>query len=405
MQTLVKRAPPLGFPAHAFKIEASQCISVRGNRGGCRRCVDHCPASALELTESGPRMVADCVSCGQCAKACPTGAISLRAFEAPALPHADAIRIDCWRVRLDDAEHATARVPCLGGLSVADLLDVVRRGWPRPVTLVDRGQCASCHAHGQAEFPARDTLDSTCSILQRMGWAVDQLPQVEADPLPAGCMFEWIPHRHDVQPLRRRAFFGEIASRIASGADESGDRSDRIPRRSIDHARASGLVPKRRRLLGVVDGLSRITGRSVPADLFPGASVSEACANHNVCAAACPTHALSPYTESSVCGIRFTPANCIECGACERTCPENAIKIVAGDAGPFRPGNERLTAFPIVVCAQCGDEFVLPPAAAGAEIGDENTCPACGKDVGLFRDGGLCARESGAEHDASLLTR
>ena len=404
MQTLSKRAARVDLPRDAFKFQASQCIAVRGNRGGCLRCVDHCPASALELTESGPRIGADCVSCGQCAKACPTGAISLRTFEAPALPDADAIRIDCWRVRVDEAERATVRIPCLGGLSVADLLDVVKRGWPRPVTLVDRGQCATCHAHGGVDFPARDTLDSACTILIRLGWAVDQLPQVEADPLPGACMFERIPHRDGAQPLRRRAFFGEIASRIASRVDESGGCPERISCRSIGNAQAPGLVPKRQRLLGVVTGLSRITGRSVPADLFPGASVSEACANHNVCSAVCPTHALNLYTEGAVGGIQFTPENCIECGACEKTCPENAIKIVAGAAGPFRPGNERLTAFPIVVCARCGDEFVLPPAAAGAEIGDEDTCPACGKDVGLFHDGGLCARESGSEHGASLLT-
>jgi NAD-dependent dihydropyrimidine dehydrogenase PreA subunit len=237
-----------------------------------------------------------------------------------------------------------------------------------------------------------------------MGWAVDQLPQVEAAPLPVGGMFERIPHHHVVQPLRRRAFFGEIASRIASSADESGGCPDGIPRRSIGHGQAPGLVPKRQRLLGVVAGLAGITGGSVPADLFPGASVSEACANHNVCAAVCPTHALNPYTEGSVCGIQFTPENCIECGACEKTCPENAIKIAAGAAGPFRPGSERLTAFSIVVCARCGEEFVVPPAAAGGETGDEDTCPACRKDVGLFYDSGLCAREPDSEHHASLLT-
>lgn len=403
MQTLIKRAAHVASPADGFKLEASECIAVREKTSGCLRCVDQCPASALELTESGPKLGAGCVWCGQCAKACPTGAISLRDFEAPALPDADAIRIDCWRVRLDEAEHATARVPCLGGLSVADLLDVVRRGWPRPVTLVDRGHCSTCHAHGRTDFPARDTLDSVSTILLRMGWAVDQLPQVEADPLPVGCMFERMPHRDGAKPLGRRAFFGEIASRIASRADETGGCPDRIPRRSIGRAQTPGLVPKRQRLLGVVAGLSRITGGSVPANLFPGASISEACANHNLCSAVCPTHALNLYTEGSVCGIRFTPENCIECGACEKACPENAIKIVAGAADPFRPGNERLTAFPIVVCTRCGDEFV-PPPAAGTETGDENTCPACGKDVGLFHDGGLCARESGSEHGASLLT-
>lgn len=404
IQTLLKTAARVALPVDAFKFDASQCLAMPGKVGGCLRCFDQCPASALELTESGPKVGAGCVSCGQCAKVCPTGAISFHAFEAPALPDADAIRIDCWRVRLDEAECATARVPCLGGLSVADLLDVVRRSWPRPVTLVDRGQCATCHAHGRDDFPARATLDSACAILLRMGWAVDQLPQVEVDPLPVGCMFERIPHRDSAQPLSRRTFFGEIASRIASDADESGGCPDRIPRRSIGHAQAPGLVPKRQRLLGVVAGLSRITGRSVPAELFPRASVSEACANHNVCSAVCPTGALNLYTENSVCGIQFTPENCIECGACEKTCPENAIKIVAGAAGPFRPGNERLTAFSIVVCTRCGDEFVPPPAAARAETGDENICPACGKDIGLFHDGGLCAREYGAENGASVLT-
>jgi ferredoxin len=322
----------------------------------------------------------------------------------PELPGTDAIHIDCWRVPLDEAEDTSVRVPCLGGLSVVDLLDVVRRGWPRQVTLVDHGQCTTCHAGNGSDFPARHTLDSACAILLRMGWAVDQLPQVEAAALPVGRMHARIPHRDGAQQLDRRAFFSEIADRLAPVADESEGAPDGIRRGSIARARAPQLVPKRRRFLGIAAGLSRITGRGIPADVFPGASISELCASHNVCSAVCPTHALARYTDDSVCGIRFTPENCIECGVCESSCPENAIAIVAGTGRPFHPGGTKLTASPLVACARCGEEFAAPPAAARMENGDTDTCPACQKDLSLFHDSGLCEKASGPEHGESLLT-
>ncbi|HXQ84792.1 MAG TPA: 4Fe-4S dicluster domain-containing protein, partial [Xanthobacteraceae bacterium] len=62
------------------------CAHSRSGVVGCRRCLDLCPAGAIE--PAGDHVAVDakiCAGCGQCAAACPTGAA------AYALPPADAL--------------------------------------------------------------------------------------------------------------------------------------------------------------------------------------------------------------------------------------------------------------------------------------------------------------------------
>ena len=62
------------------------CAHSRSKIVGCRRCLDLCPAGAIE--PAGDHVAIDahiCAGCGQCAAACPTGAASY------ALPPSDAM--------------------------------------------------------------------------------------------------------------------------------------------------------------------------------------------------------------------------------------------------------------------------------------------------------------------------
>jgi Ni,Fe-hydrogenase III small subunit/Pyruvate/2-oxoacid:ferredoxin oxidoreductase delta subunit len=52
------------------RFEADKCTA------GCKRCVDLCPTDALRLTSIGPQLdLGRCIFCGECASACPEGAI------------------------------------------------------------------------------------------------------------------------------------------------------------------------------------------------------------------------------------------------------------------------------------------------------------------------------------------
>jgi Ni,Fe-hydrogenase III small subunit/NAD-dependent dihydropyrimidine dehydrogenase PreA subunit len=61
--------PPLfrGRPA----LDATKCLS------GCTICADVCPTDAIRIVQQGPRLdLGRCIFCGDCATACPAGAIT-----------------------------------------------------------------------------------------------------------------------------------------------------------------------------------------------------------------------------------------------------------------------------------------------------------------------------------------
>lgn len=119
---------------------------------------------------------------------------------------------------------------------------------------------------------------------------------------------------------------------------------------------------------------------SLSPGVIPVIRISEACANHGVCAAVCPTRALRPYADEGFAGLEFDATACIACGACAAVCPGNALAIQAaagGDSHGRAP--RRVSRHAQRACARCEDEF---PART-----DEALCPPCRKDVGLFIHG------------------
>lgn len=119
---------------------------------------------------------------------------------------------------------------------------------------------------------------------------------------------------------------------------------------------------------------------TLPLGAIPEIRISDACANHGVCAAVCPTRALRRYADEGYAGLEFEATACIACGMCAVVCPENALAIHAV-AATDRSGEpkQRISRHAQRSCARCDDEF---PARA-----DEELCPPCRKDVGLFTSG------------------
>jgi len=56
--------------------ESLQPVIYLDRCNGCGRCVDVCPAHALEVVQGKVQLLhTDCDYCGECEAACPTGAI------------------------------------------------------------------------------------------------------------------------------------------------------------------------------------------------------------------------------------------------------------------------------------------------------------------------------------------
>ena len=296
------------------------CAHSRSRLVGCRRCLDLCPAGAIE--PAGDHVAIDphvCAGCGQCAAVCPTGAASY------VLPAADFLM---RRLRTMLATYRTAggSHPALlfhDGVHGAELIDALARygdGLPAHVLPVEVNEVTQIGLEAIAASFAYGA--SSVRFLLR------------AKP------------RHDVTGLRRTI---ELAEPILSGLGFGGDRVAAIeaddPDALGDALRAispgvtipqpASFLPvggKREVQLFALRELHRVA--PTPADVialpagapFGGIEVeTEGCTLCLSCVSACPTGAVSADSERPM--LKFSEAACVQCGLCAATCPEKVITL------------------------------------------------------------------------------
>ncbi|MBK1645808.1 hypothetical protein CKO25_14325 [Thiocapsa imhoffii] len=352
-------------PTTRLAIHADACIPAQFPELTCRRCADACPTGALVATSEGPEVASGCVDCGRCTVACPTEALSMPGFEIAPTTSA-IIAIDCWRVPAADTPSGAMRVPCLGGLSAATLTELTAEADGRAVAVLDRGYCARCPAGGRehsAPHPAVAVIDEVRRLLDDCGVAPSAGPCLIAMPLPAARMIEGMG-----EPL--------LESRVSRRALVTGQVPRTTQPAPAPHptpaAQTSGLG--RQRLLTALQRLSAAE-RPLPARLFPSLRASQDCADHRVCASACPSGALMAYADDRTRGLRFDAALCIACDLCVRLCPEQALtRDGPGEAKTARTP-QRLTRHPMQTCPECGAEHSTA----------EPVCPACRRDRDFAR--------------------
>lgn len=361
-------------------LQQEACLAVRSSPAACSRCAAACPAGVLAVNECGVSLADGCLGCGRCVASCPSGALSARGYRIPDwLPEGNReIAVECWKVTPRLLAEDTHAVPCLGGLSTASLLELVlAAGEGRAVVLVDRSWCAACRAGGSAQPPVATQLEYVRRALIRLGWPQQSLPEIRRDPLPASLMPDEIPVPAEREAIGRRAFFRFLAGKAADVVVERTAPPPKTMPRSLIR-QGERLFPERVRLIAVLERLAARRGVPLPADLFPAISISDACANHGVCARVCPTGALSSYEDEAATGIRFEPWLCAGCGLCARSCAEGALEL---DLAPSVDGamhcQGELTRLPWGVCTSCHERF----ASRG-----KNLCQRCEKSRCLATD-------------------
>ena len=358
-------AHPLG-PANRLTLRADACLTHRFVRIECRRCADACPTRALSVTTDGPHLSAGCVDCGRCAVACPTEALAVPGFEAPATT-GTVLAIDCWQVSPSDSPPGAWRVPCLGGLSAAALLERLAESPETDLILLDRGFCDACPADGAATagpHPAKAVLAEVQSLLQNIGIAPERWPRHLERPLPIRRMNrDGGTPRMEVR-LSRRAFFTGRAP-----APET--RPDTTPETTTGHSR--------RRLLAALERLAS-PGTALPTQLFPRLTAGADCADHRLCASACPSGALQGVQDTEARGLRFAPDDCLACGVCVQLCPEQALTLnipeTEPETGPAPREPRWISRHTRRLCPECDTEHTT----------DALLCPACQRDWDLGRE-------------------
>jgi ferredoxin len=313
------------------------------------------------------------LGCGRCVAACPTRALEIPGFHPYAAFPAtgEPIRVECWKVPRAFSFDAALRVPCLGGLTVSCILALSADAGGRPVAFLDRGWCRECSAGRGEAHPLAQALSDARDLLKAAGTADASLPRLQERRLPASLMPGAIPEPSNEQRVSRRGFFRSLAREAVAAVSEAtaaGEPGFSQP--PLEPGLRVAPVERRKRI-SVLGVIAERNGKPLPATLFPTAWVEDSCCNHQICAGVCPTGALRAYSRDGATGVRFDPGACIACGACERACPEQAMRVGPVSA-PEQPQEERpLTRFAERLCADCETPY--------ADLDGEECCPVCRK--------------------------
>lgn len=372
----LRGSAPLALRAHA-------CLAVRAPESACRSCADACPVAVLIRKDGAPVLGDGCLGCGRCAAVCPTDALRVPGFAVNPPDYATEVTVDCWRVARADSRADALRVPCLNGLTLGRLLVIAAEAAGRPVLLVDRGFCVSCPAAAGDAKPAIGVLAAAGALLGALGVPRSRYPRLIEQPLPAGRMQADPAGFVLEERVSRRGFLTALTARAAAAEP----RLDAGPAAAPQAAPLRRRAPseERQRLLAALRRLA--PGVSLPVHLFPSLKVASTCADHRICAAACPTGALSDYARANDGaedrGIDFDPQACVACGLCVACCPTRSLSLVdgeateaAGSAEPSDPSAPRtLTRHRQRACDRCG----------AAYAGEAPSCPACQRDRAFAR--------------------
>lgn len=311
------------FDARLPDVRPPLCVATRYRASSCRRCLDVCPGNAIQRSPWLRVEAESCSSCGACAVRCPTGALGfgartglLREHFAPAAGGGQrVITLACRFVAFDaTSDVATAVVlPCLGGLSAADLIGAAAAGVAAAALL--RGDCESC-----ADRPAGESLDATVAIARETlaalgcGFTVDCRDRPSrtsaAEPTAPG--------------LSRRDLF----SFVTRGARRTAAEGLAPEMRTVADLHAQAPPPtSHRRLLADLERLSQGCAERpavMPRALSLGTlTIDECCNGCGLCARYCPHRALVVRDSRP----SFHRSLCTDCGLCVEVCPFGAIAI------------------------------------------------------------------------------
>jgi ferredoxin len=294
------------------------CVHGRSGKRGCTRCIDVCPAEAI--VSIGEAVVVNpylCQGGGGCATACPSGAMTY------AYPRPGDLLAGLRQLLRDyrEAGGATPGILFHDEVSGAALEQGLGEAMPEnvlPVTIEEIGSAGmdvwlGCLAYG-AEAVVLLTCDRTPAqivdalqeqvaiartILGGMGYREDRLRIVNGDqPVSALQSLSSLPTGEARQP----------ATFAVLGGDKRGSLRLALVHLQ-DHAPASKRITPLER--GAPFGEVRVD--------------AAACTLCMSCVSSCPTHALMD--GRGLPQLNFREWNCVQCGLCERTCPEDAITL------------------------------------------------------------------------------
>lgn len=305
-----------------FSYNESICAHSRSELSGCTQCLDACATGAI--TSNGEGITVDpflCQGCGSCATVCPSGAMTY-AYPRPA----DAIERSRQAVgdRSDGilVLHTESTQSAVDPWSTHDTLipllveEVSAFGADYWLTLLAGGvQRILLVLDSTLDDPGRLALQAQLAwikpLLASLEAPDDAIALVEADQLSS--------------------VLGGMDARLAKTGQNEGP-STRWAGRTAQRFTTHG--DKRQTLRMALDALAaQMTPESAVVQLPEGAPFgkiqvdTQACTLCMACVSTCPAKALQDGQDTPA--LRFVESNCLQCGLCEKACPESAISLQA----------------------------------------------------------------------------
>lgn len=310
-------------------IEASLCTRFRTPKSDCSRCADICAMSAISVSESGAEIKGGCVGCGVCSAVCPSGAFKVKERddkkiiqEIESKQWAGTFRISCERG--DPASDLI--VSCLGRLTEVLLLEPIRMG-AQAVEII-QPSCVECSS-AKASANLDRTIQQALYLYEMLG-------------IERGSIFKKnIPLRDLIKkpekPVSRRELFGAITKNAMGVAAASipdfdnKEKGDTEEFRNVIYKRPENfkralLLESLRNFLQKDRTLKTVYVNSNDA-MLAEVEVASECTACGVCAALCPTGAITQLQTESLFSLSFNPHLCTNCRVCEKACMHKAINI------------------------------------------------------------------------------
>lgn len=290
-----------------FAYDASVCAHGRSGKTACTLCIDACPTQAITSIGDAVRVEPYlCQGGGVCAAVCPSGAMQYRYPTA-----SDTLEQALTLLKVYQAQGGEDPlllfVAEADQQAAADLPDNVLPVVLEEIASVGLEVWLSCLAYGARAVRMLDTDTLTAVVREAM----------QGQLLTAREILSALGY-----PAQAVAFAGPAEIRV--------DDSESMP--SFAPARYSAMGGKRQTFYMAVDHLyeQAAHARSM-ASLSAGAPFGMAqieasrCTLCLSCVGVCPGKAL--LQGDGVPQLRFIEGNCLQCGMCTNTCPENAISI------------------------------------------------------------------------------
>lgn len=372
LQTLLKVRELVGEfeKPRFFQYKQKLCAHSRNEKTGCNACVDICSAEAIRSDKARQQIVVNpnlCVGCGACTTACPTGALTY-AYPRPA---EQGVRIRTLvqsyqaaggrdaAVLLHSQGQGQALIEALGrGAQLRALQGVPARVIPLALwhtASVGLELWLSAVAYGarqvlvlltheeapQYRAALTEQMAVAQAILHGLGYSGQHFALIEADDPPS--------LDQQLQRLTGRGVALPMGPGVAARHAVQNEKRSTLEL-VLDHLMAHAPA---------LQSASPPEAIALPAQGSPLGAIAvhpDRCTLCMSCVGACPASALQDNPQQPE--LKFIEKNCVQCGLCLKTCPEQAITLQPRLLlTPERNQPRRLHHSPPYACVRCGKPF------------------------------------------------